>query len=297
MTELNDTDDAKLWPPNVEKLFIQLMVEEMVKGNMQEVIFHKRIWDKILEELIRQTKWNYKFSQTNTVSSSDEVWMNVLAAIPKAKEFRRKGCENYIQLGTLFNKTTTTSVMAFASTQDPTNTDEEREIDKRFINTGMHVNVDVDVEVDLDIGEDPKPVQGDVRETRPEKQAKSGNTSKSKKSARKGERVGEMTNAINNFAYIIEKMNEVREARHAAKYAAKVANTTTSSAHPFMKTTPPVDDCSLQKAMELLDTYKDIPPEKFCKIMLALYKQNHRVAFLTFFEERRAIWMEFMGNM
>jgi hypothetical protein len=187
--------------------------------------------------------------------------------------------------------------MAFASTQDPTNTDEEREIDKRFINTGMHVNVDVDVEVDLDIGEDPKPVQGDVRETRPEKQAKSGNTSKSKKSARKGERVGEMTNAINNFAYIIEKMNEVREARHAAKYAAKVANTTTSSAHPFMKTTPPVDDCSLQKVMELLDTYKDIPPEKFCKIMLALYKQNHRVAFLTFFEERRAIWMEFMGNM
>uniref|UniRef100_A0A2N9H3X8 Myb/SANT-like domain-containing protein n=1 Tax=Fagus sylvatica TaxID=28930 RepID=A0A2N9H3X8_FAGSY len=155
MTELNDTDDAKLWPPNVEKLFIQLMVEEMVKGNMQEVIFHKRIWDKILEELIRQTKWNYKFStsenkiqsvetndiisshnsiqhtglgwdaETNTVSSSDEVWMNVLAAIPKVKEFRRKGCENYIQLGTLFNKTTATSVMAFASTQDPTNTDEE----------------------------------------------------------------------------------------------------------------------------------------------------------------------------
>jgi hypothetical protein len=66
MTELNDTDDAKLWPPNVEKLFIQLMVEEMVKGNMQEVIFHKRIWDKILEELILQTKWNYKFSQVKT---------------------------------------------------------------------------------------------------------------------------------------------------------------------------------------------------------------------------------------
>jgi hypothetical protein len=108
MTELNDTDDAKLWPPNVEKLFIQLMVEEMVKGNMQEVIFHKRIWDKILEELIRQTKLNYKFPQVktkfnwlrqmhrifsqliqhtglgwdaepNTVSSSDKVWMNVLA--------------------------------------------------------------------------------------------------------------------------------------------------------------------------------------------------------------------------
>ena len=41
--ELNDVDDAKLWPLNVEKLFIQLMVEKMVKGNMQEGVFHKRI--------------------------------------------------------------------------------------------------------------------------------------------------------------------------------------------------------------------------------------------------------------
>uniref|UniRef100_A0A2N9H4I8 Uncharacterized protein n=1 Tax=Fagus sylvatica TaxID=28930 RepID=A0A2N9H4I8_FAGSY len=106
-TELNDADDAKLWPPNVEKLFIQLMVEEM--------------------------------------------------AMPKAKEFRRKGCENYIKLGTLFNKTTATGVMAFASTQDPTNTDEERELDERFITIGVHVDVDmdVDVEVDPNIGEGP----------------------------------------------------------------------------------------------------------------------------------------------
>jgi hypothetical protein len=95
--------------------------------------------------------------------------------------------------------------MAFASTQDPTNTDEEREFDERFITTGVHVNVDVDVEVDPDIGEDPEPVQGDVGETRPEKRAKSGGTSKSKKSARKGERVSEMTDAINNFVYITEK--------------------------------------------------------------------------------------------
>ena len=72
-------------------------------------------------------------------------------------------------------------------------------------------------------------------------------------------------------------MNENREARHAAKYAARAANTTASSAHPFIKTTPLVNDCSLQKVVELLDTYKDIPPEKFCKIMLALYKQNHRL--------------------
>ena len=99
------------------------------------------------------------------------------------------------------------------------------------------------------------------------------------------------------LSILLKKRNEARKARHAAKYAARAANTTASSAHPLMKTTPPVDDCSLQKAVELLDTYNDITPEKFCKIMLALYKQNHRVAFLTLSEERRVIWMEFMGNM
>ena len=216
--------------------------------------------------------------------------------MPKAKEFRRKGCENYIQLETLFNKTTATGVMTFASTQDPTNIDEERELDERFIITGVHVNVDVDVEVDLDIGEDPEPVQRDVKETPLEKRAKSVTSSKSKKSARKGERVNEMTEAINNFARITKKRNESKDARHVAKYAARAANTTASSAHPPMKPTPSVDDHGLEKAIELLDTYKDLPPEKFMKILQALYKRTHRVAFLTLSEERRAIWMEFMRN-
>ena len=51
-----------------------------------------------------------------------------------------------------------------------------------------------------------------------------------------------MTDAINNFVYITGKMNE---ARYTAKYATKAANTTASSAHPLIKTTPLVDDCSL----------------------------------------------------
>uniref|UniRef100_A0A2N9HR41 Myb/SANT-like domain-containing protein n=1 Tax=Fagus sylvatica TaxID=28930 RepID=A0A2N9HR41_FAGSY len=158
-TELNDADDAKLWPPNVEKLFMQLMIKEMVKGNMLG-------WD----------------AETNTVFGSDEVWMNVLAAMPKAKEFRRKGCSLLLECM-------------------------------------LDVDVDVDVEVDPDIGEDPEPVQGDV----------------GRLVLKNGLRVGAL-------------------ARHAAKYVARAANTTASSAHPLMKTTPPVDDCSLQKAVELLDT-------------------------------------------
>ena len=106
--DVNDVVDAKLWPPNVEKLFIELMLEELMKGNMHEGNFHKRIWEKILQELNKQSNRNYRllqlktkfarlrqrhriFSQllqhtglgwdaeTNTVSGSDEVWRNVIA--------------------------------------------------------------------------------------------------------------------------------------------------------------------------------------------------------------------------
>ena len=52
------------------------------------------------------------------------------------------GNNNYDKLGTLFNKTTATGILAFASTEHPTNTDEERELDKQYWYGGIHVNVD-----------------------------------------------------------------------------------------------------------------------------------------------------------
>ena len=36
-TELNDAEDQKLWPPQMEKLFIDIMVEEYIKGTCQMV--------------------------------------------------------------------------------------------------------------------------------------------------------------------------------------------------------------------------------------------------------------------
>ena len=103
----------------------------------------------------------------------------------------------------MFNKRTATGVMAFASTQDPINIDEERELDERFISTGVHVDLDEDA--DPHTGEEFDPLQGDFKETQPAKRAKSSTPMNSKKSIRKGERISEMTDAINNFARIAEK--------------------------------------------------------------------------------------------
>jgi hypothetical protein len=107
-TELNDAEDQKLWPLQMEKMVIDLMVEECIKGNMQDDIFKQNTWNKLVTELNVhvnhsfnhkqvKTKFNrlrtrhYIFSQllehigmgwnsmTNTITTSDEVWQNVLA--------------------------------------------------------------------------------------------------------------------------------------------------------------------------------------------------------------------------
>ena len=45
-------------------------------------------------------------------------------------------------MGTLFNKTTATGILTFASTEDPTNVHEERKLDEQYQHGGIYVNVD-----------------------------------------------------------------------------------------------------------------------------------------------------------
>jgi hypothetical protein len=106
-TKLNDAEDQKLWPPQMEKLFIDIKMEECIKGNMPDGVFKRSTWNKLVTELnvCANRSFNHKqvktkfnrlqtrhliFSQlfehtrmgwnpvTNTVIASDEVWQNVL---------------------------------------------------------------------------------------------------------------------------------------------------------------------------------------------------------------------------
>ena len=192
--------------------------------------------------------------------------------------------------------------MAFASTQDPTNTDEERELDERFVSTGMHVDVDVDVDVDADVGvhagiaEQSNPFKDDVREVHSGKRPRNMTSPKLKKSCKKGDRLSEMTEAINNFSHISERRIESREARHAAKYGTMGCHSTGSTGYVAPKPILVDDEYNLGRALQFLDTYTELPHEKFLKVMHALYQLENRVAFLTLSAERREAWMEFAGQ-
>ena len=64
--ELNEAEDLKLWPPAIEKLFIDIMVEEQAKGNMKTGVFKKRTWTKIRNELNARANRCFVMQQLET---------------------------------------------------------------------------------------------------------------------------------------------------------------------------------------------------------------------------------------
>ena len=52
--ETQDADD-KMWPPHIEHIFINIMVDEQVKGNMEHDIFKTTTWQSIMKTLNEQT--------------------------------------------------------------------------------------------------------------------------------------------------------------------------------------------------------------------------------------------------
>ncbi|KAM7473818.1 hypothetical protein LguiB_021061 [Lonicera macranthoides] len=63
---------------------------------------------------------------------------------PRAKQYRTQGLVHYQLLGEIFNTTTATGQLRYASNKLPPNSDEERELENKFLNTGVHIDVDLD---------------------------------------------------------------------------------------------------------------------------------------------------------
>jgi hypothetical protein len=55
------------------------------------------------------------------------------------KTLKKNGCKNYELLGQVFNKSTATGHLHFASTQLPPTSDEEREVEEVFLHKGVHI--------------------------------------------------------------------------------------------------------------------------------------------------------------
>ena len=99
--------DNKMWHPHVEHVFIEIMLEEQLKGNMKNDVFKGPMWQTILTELnswtgkafvskkvvqknnrlrLKQYKWSQLLKHTGlgwdestqTVTGPDELWAHVV---------------------------------------------------------------------------------------------------------------------------------------------------------------------------------------------------------------------------
>jgi len=63
--ESQEADD-KMWPPQVEHVFIEIMLEEQLKGNMENGVFKGPMWQTITTELSSRTEKAFYFQESCT---------------------------------------------------------------------------------------------------------------------------------------------------------------------------------------------------------------------------------------
>ncbi|XP_062083372.1 L10-interacting MYB domain-containing protein-like [Humulus lupulus] len=159
---IENNDEASVWTQKHEEIFIELMEEEVLKGNKNTTTFTKQSWKYIKEELCARAKRNYsdmqlrnKYNQlkqkhkdfksllketgmgynavTGEVSATDEVWDKLIRVNKSAKRFRKKGCKFYEKLCTIFGDTTATDSNAHPSTRSPSNDGDNNDDDATSI--------------------------------------------------------------------------------------------------------------------------------------------------------------------
>ncbi|KAK4589938.1 hypothetical protein RGQ29_020493 [Quercus rubra] len=106
----NSIDEDNLWTPQLEKLFINIMLEEINKGNMADGQFSSDTQKKMLATLNELGKRSFTMTQFKE----------------KFNMMHLLHCE----------------VLHCASTQDPPNSDEENALEEQFIHGGVHVNLE-----------------------------------------------------------------------------------------------------------------------------------------------------------
>lgn len=109
-SEITDVEDAGTWRGNIERIFIDIMINEVNKGNMAAGTFNTNTWRRMLLEVNSQGKRNFNLKQlkqkfnrlrathrdfsnllkhtgfswnaeTNTVTALEETWQNYTRVI------------------------------------------------------------------------------------------------------------------------------------------------------------------------------------------------------------------------
>lgn len=126
--------------------------------------------------------------------------------------------------------------------------------------------------------------KGQEHTTHAEKCPMQQERSKEKKNAKKGDKLSEMTEAIQSFTELSR-----------AKFIAGQAKASGSTKH--MGESAGTDDkFSLEKAIATLNGYKDLDDMTFFKVQKKLYNREARIFFMTVPNNRKKAWMEFIGK-
>uniref|UniRef100_A0A9I9EHF1 Myb/SANT-like domain-containing protein n=1 Tax=Cucumis melo TaxID=3656 RepID=A0A9I9EHF1_CUCME len=104
IVEIDGLKSEGPWSNKSEAFFVDLMDEEVAKGNRLTTTFTK-------------TSWNYMKSQLNasTINLEEEQWNELFKVNKRAKKFRKSGCPHHEKLVRIFGDTTATGVNACPS--------------------------------------------------------------------------------------------------------------------------------------------------------------------------------------
>ena len=79
--EFQDAND-KMWPPHVEHIFIEIMVEKQIKGNMENGVLKSPMWEAMTQELNKMTGKHFTakkfFQKHNRLQGKQRKWSQLL---------------------------------------------------------------------------------------------------------------------------------------------------------------------------------------------------------------------------
>ncbi|TQE14380.1 hypothetical protein C1H46_000299 [Malus baccata] len=292
----NDLDDKANWPKPIEDYFISLLYEETKKG-LQTNTLEKNQWDaidmklfdkygkrytreKLKQKYNRLRKIHREFAKlvnhtgmgwdpvANTVQASDEVWAAYIKKNKFASRFRSKGCSHYEVLGQIFNNTTATGQMQYASTNSPPNSDSERELEAGFLTTGAHIRQST--------GSGSKAFSEGHEGTSTKRCAlfppsDLSSKSKSSKSTKMDEAIAAWAKSLNaKTEATLEKVKRKREREVSSP----------------LRELSTIEDC-----MEVLEGMEDVDDTAYLKALEKFTSSDWRRMFMKMSESRKKLWL------
>lgn len=145
MHQMDEDQSRAKWSTSLEKIFVELMLEQVLQGNRSNNSFSKKAWNYICDEFNRQTGLNFHKQQLKNrhgvlrrlynslkllldqdgfswdesrglAIAEDEVWAKYIEEHPEVESIRFKGCLVYEQLHGIFSDLESDGKSAFAAT-------------------------------------------------------------------------------------------------------------------------------------------------------------------------------------